>query len=344
MNIKKSKISKMAVLGAGSWGTTIAIHLFKKGYRVALWEYFPENVALMNRTRKNPLLRGIPIPHEIPISHNLDCVISGASIIIIAVPSHTVRALLNNLKEKVTKDIIFVNLSKGVEEDTLKRMSQVISEVLDHPEEKIVTLHGPSHAEEVSREIPTAIVAASKSIETAKLIQKIFMSPYLRVYINTDIIGVEPGGAVKNIIAIASGICDGMGLGDNTKAALMTRGLAEIIRMGLKLGAREETFAGLSGVGDLIVTCNSKHSRNRYVGEEIGKGRKLKEVLDGMTMIAEGVHTCKTVHQMIEKYSVVMPISEEIYKVLFENKDPRQAVRDLMNRDAVEERHSIPDK
>ncbi|MCK4689344.1 MAG: NAD(P)H-dependent glycerol-3-phosphate dehydrogenase [Candidatus Marinimicrobia bacterium] len=334
----------MAVLGAGSWGTTIAIHLFKKGYRVALWEYFPENVALMNRTRKNPLLRGIPIPHEIPISNNLDDVISGASIIIIAVPSHTVRALLNNLKEKVTKDIIFVNLSKGVEEDTLKRMSQVISEVLDHPEEKIVTLHGPSHAEEVSREIPTAVVAASKSMETAELVQKIFMSPYLRVYINTDIIGVELGGAVKNIIAIASGICDGMGLGDNTKAALMTRGLAEIIRMGLKLGAREETFAGLSGVGDLIVTCNSKHSRNRYVGEEIGKGRKLKEVLDGMTMVAEGVHTCKTVYQMIEKYSVVMPISEEIYKVLFENKDPRQAVRDLMNRDAVEERHSIPDK
>lgn len=344
MNIKKSKISKMAVLGAGSWGTTIAIHLFKKGYKVALWEYFPENVALMNRTRKNPLLRGIPIPHEIPILHNLDDVISGASIIIIAVPSHTVRALLNNLKGKVTKDIIFVNLSKGVEEDTLKRMSQVISEVLDYPEEKIVTLHGPSHAEEVSREIPTAVVAASKSMETAELVQKIFMSPNFRVYINTDIIGVELGGAVKNIIAIASGICDGMGLGDNTKAALMTRGLAEIVRMGLKLGAREETFAGLSGVGDLIVTCNSKHSRNRYVGEEIGKGRKLKEVLDGMTMIAEGVHTCRTVHQMIEKYSVVMPISEEIYKVLFENKDPRQAVRDLMNRDAVEERHSIPDK
>jgi len=344
VDIKKSKISKMAVLGAGSWGTTIAIHLFKKGYKVALWEYFPENVALMNRTRKNPLLRGIPIPHEIPISHNLDDVISGVSIIIIAVPSHTVRALLNNLKEKVTKDIIFVNLSKGIEEDTLKRMSQVISEVLDHPEEKIVTLHGPSHAEEVSREIPTAVVAASKSMETAELVQKIFMSPNFRVYINTDIIGVELGGAIKNIVAIASGICDGMGLGDNTKAALMTRGLAEITRMGLKLGAREETFAGLSGVGDLIVTCNSNHSRNRYVGEEIGKGRKLKEVLDGMTMIAEGVHTCRTVHQMIEKYSVVMPISEEIYKVLFENKDPRQAVRDLMNRDAVEERHSIPDK
>ncbi|RKY55767.1 MAG: NAD(P)H-dependent glycerol-3-phosphate dehydrogenase [Candidatus Neomarinimicrobiota bacterium] len=336
--------SQIAVLGAGSWGTTIAIHLFKQGYKVKLWEYFPENVALMSRTRKNPLLEGIPIPHKIPITNSLDEAVYDTSIIVIAVPSHTVRSILLGLKGKISKDVVFVNLSKGIEENTLKRMSQVISEVLDHPEEKIVTLHGPSHAEEVSRKIPTAVVAASKSIETAKLVQGIFMSPYFRVYTNTDIIGVELGGAVKNIIAIASGICDGMGLGDNTKAALMTRGLAEIIRMGLKLGAIRETFSGLSGVGDLIVTCNSKHSRNRYVGEEIGKGRKLKDVLDGMTMVAEGINTCRTVHQMVKKYNIVMPISDEIYKILFEDKDPKQAVLDLMNRVPVKEWHSLPDK
>ncbi len=335
---------QIAVLGAGSWGTTIAIHLFKQGYKVKLWEYFPENVVLMNRTRRNPLLEGIPIPHEIPITNSLDDAVYEASMIVIAVPSHTVRSLLLRLKGKVSKDAVFVNLSKGIEENTLKRMSQVISEVLDHPEEKIVTLHGPSHAEEVSREMPTAVVAASKSIETAKLVQEIFLSPYFRVYTNTDLIGVELGGAVKNIIAIASGICDGMGLGDNSKAALMTRGLAEITRMGLKLGAIRETFSGLSGVGDLIVTCNSKHSRNRYVGEEIGKGRKLKEVLDGMTMVAEGVHTCRTVYQMVKKYNVLMPISEEIYKVLFEGKEPNQAVHELMSRVPVEEWHSLPDE
>ena len=335
--------TRIAVLGAGSWGTTIAIHLHKKGYNVKLWEYYLENVKLMNKTRKNPLLAGIGIPEDIPILHNLKETISKASVIVIAVPSQTVRALLKGIRGRVSKEVIFVNLSKGIEEETLKRMSQVISEVMDHPLEKTVTLHGPSHAEEVSREIPTAIVAASTDIDTAKRIQGIFVSSYLRVYTNADIIGVELGGAIKNIIAIASGISDGMGLGDNSKAALITRGLFEITRMGIKLGAKEETFAGLSGVGDLIVTCQSKHSRNRYVGEEIGKGRKLRDILDGMTMIAEGVNTCRTVHQMSKRYEVCMPISEEIYNVLFNYKDPHIAVRDLMNREPVHERHSLPD-
>lgn len=337
-----TRIDQIAVFGAGSWGTTIAIHLHKKGYLVKLWEYFQENVKLMNRTRRNPLLPGIPIPQEIFISDNLTEMLSGASIIVIAIPSHTVRAILNRIKGQVSKDVIIVNLSKGIEEDTLLRMSQVISEVLTHPGNNIATLHGPSHAEEVSREMPTAIVAASVNIDTAKKVQEVFMSAYLRVYTNSDIIGVELGGAIKNIVAIAAGICDGMGLGDNTKAALITRGLFEIIRMGMRLGAKEQTFAGLSGVGDLIVTCQSKHSRNRYIGEEIGKGRKLKDVLDGMTMVAEGVHTCKTVHQMAIKYNVLMPISEEIYNVLFCDKDPCQAVRELMNREPVQERHSLP--
>lgn len=338
------KPKSVAVLGAGSWGTTVAIHLFKRKHIVRLWEYFSENVALMNRTRKNPLLEGIPIPREIPISDKLDEVVDNVSFVIIAVPSQTVRSLLEKLKGKIPKDVIIVNLSKGIERGTLKRMSEVIHEVLDHPMDKIVTLHGPSHAEEVSREIPTAIVAASTSPESAHAVQKLFMSSYFRVYTNSDIVGVEVGGAIKNIIAIASGICDGMNLGDNSKAALITRGLLEITRIGMLLGGKEETFAGLSGVGDLIVTCGSKHSRNRYVGEEIGKGRKLKDILAGMTMVAEGVETCQTVHEMVKKYGAAMPISEEIHKVLFENKDPRLAVHHLMNRDPVTERHSIPKK
>lgn len=338
---KKIRPAKIAVLGAGSWGTTVAIHLYKKKYSVKLWEYFPENVAYMNKTRRNPLLEGIPIPQKIPILNDLNATVQDARFIILAVPSSSMRTVLENLKGQLKSDTIIVNLAKGIEQNTMKRMSELIADVIDYSPRRIVTLHGPSHAEEVSREIPTAVVAASVSEETARVIQELFHSSYFRVYTNTDIIGVEIGGAVKNIIAIAAGICDGLGLGDNSKAALMTRGLLEIVRLGLKLGAREETFSGLSGVGDLIVTCNSQHSRNRYVGEEIGKGRKLKDILAGMSMIAEGVTTCLTIHQMVKKYDVLMPISSEIYKVLFKNKDPRNAVRDLMNRDPIQERHSL---
>ncbi|MCK4639928.1 MAG: NAD(P)H-dependent glycerol-3-phosphate dehydrogenase [Candidatus Marinimicrobia bacterium] len=340
MEIRKKRV-QIAVLGAGSWGTTIAIHLHKLKHEVKLWEYFPENVAYMNKTHHNPLLEGIPIPPEIPIFNDLNLAVESVQCIVIAVPSHTVRDLLKNLSGLVNKDVIFINLSKGIEENSLLRMSEVIADVLDHSSEKIVTLHGPSHAEEVSREMPTAIVVASTNSETARYVQKVFGSDYLRVYSSSDIIGVEVGGAIKNIVAIASGICDGLGLGDNTKAALITRGLMEMIRIGVRLGGREETFAGLSGVGDLIVTCGSKHSRNRYVGEEIGKGRKLEDILNGMSMIAEGVHTCMTVHQMMKKYGVLMPISEEIYKVLFEGKNPQKALRDLMGRAPAEEWHSV---
>jgi len=340
MNIRKKRIP-IAVLGAGSWGTTIAIHLYKQKHSVKLWEYYPENVAYMNKTRRNPLLEGIPIPADIPILNDLRQAVEDVQCLVIAVPSHTVRALLEKLTGLVDKKVLFVNLSKGIEENTLLRISEIIHNVLAHPTEKIVTLHGPSHAEEVSREIPTAIVAASTYIDSARYVQQLFLSNYFRVYTSTDIIGVEIGGAIKNIIAIASGISDGLGLGDNTKAALITRGLMEIIRIGVYLGAREETFAGLSGVGDLIVTCGSKHSRNRYVGEEIGKGRKLQDILNGMSMVAEGVHTCSTVHQMMKKYQILMPISEEIYQVLFEGKNPKKALNDLMTRDPVDEWHSV---
>jgi len=232
MNIREKRIP-IAVLGAGSWGTTIAIHLYKQKHFVKLWEYYPENVAYMNKTRRNPLLEGIPIPADIPILNNLRQAVEDVQGIVIAVPSHTVRPLLEKLTGLIDKDVLFVNLSKGIEENTLLRISEIIHDVLDHPAEKIVTLHGPSHAEEVSREIPTAIVAASTDIDSARYVQHVFLSNYFRVYTSTDIIGVEIGGAIKNIIAIASGISDGLGLGDNTKAALITRGLMEIIRIGV---------------------------------------------------------------------------------------------------------------
>lgn len=333
--------TQVTILGAGSWGTTVAIHLFRKGYTVKLWEYFPENVAYMNKTRRNPLLEGIPIPAGIPITADLAEVVAPIDFLIIAVPSQTVRPLLERLQRRILPETIIVNLAKGIEQDTLKRMSELIVEILNHPLANVASLHGPSHAEEVARQIPTAVVAASVEAATARKVQELFHSNTFRVYTNSDLVGVEIGGAVKNIIAIAAGICDGMGLGDNTKAALLTRGLLEIVRLGVKLGAREETFAGLSGVGDLIVTCYSKHSRNRYVGEEIGKGRKLKDILSGMSMVAEGVDTTKTVHQLSQKYQILMPISAQIYQVLFEGKDPRRAMRELMERDPVEERHSI---
>lgn len=340
--MKSNKSQSIAVLGAGSWGTASAIHLHKNGHRIFLWEHFKENVALMNKNRKNPLLPGIAIPEEIEITNDLNYVVEQANIILTVVPSHAVREMLEKIDKKLVHNKLIINLAKGLERKTLKRMSEVISEVLAISFQNIVTMYGPSHAEEVAREIPTAVVAASKNMDAARRAQTLFMSDYFRVYTNSDIIGVEIGGSAKNVIAIASGICDGLGLGDNTKAALITRGLMEITRLGVKLGAKEQTFAGLSGVGDLIVTCGSQHSRNRYLGEEVGKGRKIQEVQDGMTMVAEGVYTAETVYQLAEKNQVLMPISNQVYKILYEDKDPRQGLNDLMTREPVKERHSIP--
>jgi len=333
---------KVGVLGAGSWGTAAAIHLQKKGHEIKLWEYYEENVNMMNKTGKNPLLPGIAIPDSINITGDLDDALDSVDLVIVVVPSHAVRELLEKVQDKIDSSTIIINLAKGLEKETMMRMSEVIQDVLNHPGEKIVTLHGPSHAEEVAREIPTAVVSASKSLESAEKVQQLFISENFRVYTNPDIIGVEIGGAVKNVIAIASGICDGLGLGDNSRAALITRGLMEITRLGVKLGAKEETFSGLSGVGDLLVTCDSEHSRNRHLGEEIGKGRKVQEILDGMTMVAEGVKTCETVKQLSTENDVLMPISNQVYKILYEDKDPAQGLKDLMTRQPVRERHSIP--
>ncbi|MFQ6618444.1 MAG: NAD(P)H-dependent glycerol-3-phosphate dehydrogenase, partial [Fidelibacterota bacterium] len=280
-------------------------------------------------------LPGVHIPEEIEITSKLSNAVKNREVIVIAVPSHVVREVCTKLNAlKIGNRFLIVNVAKGIENNSLKRMSEIILETIDGiKSESVATLSGPSHAEEVSKGIPTAAVSSSASLETSKKVQQIFFSSTFRIYTNTDIIGVELGGSLKNTIAIAAGICDGAGFGDNTKAALLTRGLYEITKLGIKMGAKKETFAGLSGMGDLIVTCLSKHSRNRYVGEQIGKGKKLEEVLSSMKMVAEGVKTTISIYQLSKIHNVEMPISLEVYRVLFENKNPIYAVSDLMERD-----------
>lgn len=329
----------ISVLGAGSWGTTLAIHLSKKGNSVKLWEFLPDVAKQLDEVRENKdFLPGIAIPENILITSDLMSVVKNTDIVVFAVPSHVVREVAYNFNKTDYGTPIIVNVAKGIENDTLLRMSEVLEEELPgRLHDKICTLSGPSHAEEVSRNMPTTIVAASRFKDIAKQVQEVFMSEYLRVYTNTDIIGVELAGSLKNIIAIATGITDGLGYGDNAKGALLTRGLAEITRLGVKMGANPLTFAGLSGMGDLITTCMSQHSRNRYVGEKIGKGQTLKEVLANMKMVAEGVRTTKSAYQLAQNMKIEMPITEQMYDILFNDKNPQSATRELMLRDPKSE-------
>ena len=326
---------KISVLGAGGWGTTLAILLHYNGHNVTLWEYKKNYAKVLNKKRENPdYLPGIKIPDEISITHDIEESVSNQNMIVLAVPSQFLRSVIRGIKPIWIKDSILVNVAKGIENNTLMTMSQMLKDELPLIDEnQIGVLSGPSHAEEVSKRIPTAVVASSKSRETSRSIQSTFMTSYFRVYSSTDILGVELGGAFKNVIAIGAGIIDGANFGDNTKAAIMTRGVAEIARLGVAMGASPETFSGLSGMGDLIVTCMSRHSRNRYVGEEIGGGKKLKDVLKSMNMVAEGVETSRSASQLAEKYNVSTPITDEVYKILFEDKDPVKATTDLMTRD-----------
>lgn len=330
---------KIGVLGAGGWGTTLAILLNTNGHNVTLYEYKPDYAEILGQKRINEIyLPGVIIPDEIEITSNLDEAVHQKHFIVLAIPTQYLRSVIEKIDFNLIKNSILVNVAKGIEISTLKRVSEIIKDVFPEiSEEQISTLSGPSHAEEVARKIPTAVVVGSKSIETAKFVQNEFMNPYFRVYATTDIVGVELGGSLKNVIAIGAGICDGAGFGDNTKAAIMTRGIAEISRLGVALGARPETFSGLSGIGDVIVTCMSKYSRNRYVGEQIGKGKKLKEILAEMEMVAEGVPTAKSVYLLSQKTKVDVPICTEVYKVLYEDKDPILATTDLMTRQPKEE-------
>lgn len=328
-------MGKIAVLGAGGWGIAISNLLYQNGHEVALWEFFEADCRKLAETRERPdKLSGIKIPDEILITSDMHLALAEAAGLALVVPSHVMRSTTKLVaKESVNEFEFVVHLAKGIENNTLNRMSEVLLQELPGPYHNLVScLSGPSHAEEVSRNIPTTVVAAAANIRTAELVQAAFANDYFRVYTSTDIIGVELGGSLKNVIAIAAGILDGLGLGDNTIGALLTRGLAEMVRLGRRMGADPITFSGLSGIGDLITTCTSRHSRNRYVGEQLGRGRKLDEILGSMNMVAEGVKTTKSAFDLARKYDVEMPITAEMHKILFENKDPKIALYDLMTR------------
>ena len=321
----------ITIFGCGSWGGVIAQYLHSQGHQVSIWHRNGETFDHIVKTRMHPKFEALSFHESISIKSDLS-VGESSDTLIFAVPSNAMRILSGNLKKMLKPHQIIVNVYKGLEEHSLLRMSSVIIEEMDLNSDRIVSLYGPSHAEEVLAGIPTALVSTSTSHKTAKTVQEIFSSDTLRVYTNTDIIGVELGGSLKNVIAIAAGICDGIGFGDNSKAALMVRGSKEISRLGEAMQASEITFHGLSGIGDLIVTCLSKHSRNRYVGEAIGRGEPLESILDEMGMIAEGVTTAKSIMSLQEKYGVDLPICSAVSEVLFIGKDPKTAVKDLMAR------------
>ncbi len=326
---------RITVLGAGSWGTTLAILLSENAHEVTLWTYRADQAAHMNATRENPsFLPGTKIPTSISIVTDLQEAVHKRDMLVCAVPSQFLRSVLKQVAHVDFIDTIIVNVAKGIENNSLMTMSEVMLDVLEHQKRSnLAILSGPSHAEEVVKKIPTAVVAASFTVRTAKAIAAAFNTLYFRVYISDDIRGVELGGALKNVIAIGAGVVDGAGYGDNTKAAIITRGIAEMTRLGDRMGALPRTFSGLSGVGDLIVTCMSRHSRNRFVGDELGKGRKIDDILKGMVMVAEGVATCRSVVDIAAKHHVEMAIFNEVYKIIFEGKEPHQATMDLMTRE-----------
>ncbi len=330
----------ITIIGAGSWGTALSLVLAEKGHVVRLWAREAEIVENIHKHHRNGIyLPEIDLPDSITAWNRLGDAMKDAEVVVFATPSHAIRNMAEEARPLLNGGERIVTVSKGIEMDTFMTTSQVLAEVLDGviSDDHIGVLSGPSHAEEVSLHMPTTVVSSSNSKQTALFIQQLFMTPHFRVYVNRDIIGVEICGAVKNIMAIAAGIGDGANLGDNAKAALITRGLAEMRRLGMRLGATQETFAGLSGVGDLIVTCTSKHSRNRNVGFRIGKGEKMKAITRSMKMVAEGVKTTRSVYTWSKTLNVNMPITEKVYQVLFEDMSPETAVHELMTRDPKEE-------
>lgn len=330
------KIHNIAVLGDGGWGTTLAILLSGKGFDVTVWGVFPDYITLLKEQHENiKFLPGVKIPEKVKLTSSLGEALRGKELVVLAVPSQFMRGVLMMVKMEDVSGKAFVSVTKGIENSTLKRMSEIINEVLG--KQKVAVLSGPTIALEVANGVPTTAVVSSEDAIFAKTVQDIFMTDRFRVYAANDVIGVEMGGSLKNIIAIAAGASDGLGFGANAKAALLTRGLVEIVRLGAAMGARKETFYGLSGLGDLTTTCVSQYSRNRWLGEEIGKGKKLKEILKETDMVVEGVTTTKSAFDLAKKYKVDMPITSEIYRVLYENKDPKQAVHDLMTRSAKAE-------
>ncbi len=329
--------AKIAVIGDGGWGTTLAALLARKGFGVALWGIFPEYVAEMRSRRENvKFLPGIAIPEKVEVTSSLQDALRGAGTVVLATPSQFMRGVLGMLKMYDLSGKFFISVAKGIEQKTLLPMSAVIREVLG--ERPLSVMSGPTIALEVANGAPASVVVASREPGAAALAQELFMTERFRVYTGDDVTGVELGGSVKNVIAIASGACDAMGFGTNAKAALLTRGLTEIARLGMAMGGARDTFYGLSGLGDLATTCMSPYSRNRWLGEEIGKGKPLAAILKETTMVVEGVATAQSTHDLAVKHRVEMPITFEIYRVLYQGKDPKQAVRDLMTRAPKAER------
>lgn len=327
-------MSSVAFLGTGGWGTALGILLCDKGYSVKMWSLFEKEIENLNKSRENPLLKGIKIPDQISFSSDLDFVLKDAEIVVLSVPSHAVKATCEKLKKYENLPLI-VNVSKGFDEENCALLSSVIKDTLKT--DKVVVLSGPTHAEEVARKLPTTIVAASENIKYAEYVQNIFNCDYFRVYTNNDVVGVEICGAVKNVIALCAGISDGSGFGDNTKAALMTRGMKEIQRLGIKMGGKPETFIGLAGMGDLIVTCTSMHSRNRRAGILIGQGKTAQEAVSEVNMVVEGIRACNCAYKLSKKLDVEMPIICTAYEVLNYGVEPGNAVKTLMTRDVKSE-------
>ena len=334
-------MAKISVMGTGSWGTALAILLHNNGHQVMLWSAHPEKAASLNQTREDPKkLPGIKIPDGIVITGDEKTALDSPDIVVFASPSAYMRAISKRLSPLIRQGQIIVNVAKGVEENTLMPVCDIIKEEI--PQADVCVLSGPSHAEEVGRLIPTTCVIGTHKRKDAEYLQNIFMSDVFRVYISPDMLGICIGGALKNVIALAAGIADGLGYGDNTKAALITRGIAEISRLGTAMGANPSTFSGLSGIGDLIVTCASMHSRNRRAGILIGQGKTKDEAMEEVQMVVEGVYSAKAAAKLGKKYGVALPIVDKVNEVLFEGKDPKEAVDELMLRDSKAEHSALP--
>jgi glycerol-3-phosphate dehydrogenase (NAD(P)+) len=328
-------INNISVIGAGSWGTTLADLLAKKNYQVTLWGYEEDLTERMISSRVNDLyLPGFTLSENLIFTSDLNKAVFDCDLLLLVPPSQVMRKILHRAAPHIKSETLIVSASKGIENGSLQSMAEVIIDCLGaNREQNLVFLSGPSFAREVASDMPTAVVAASCDTEAAAAIQEVFSTPYFRVYTNDDVIGVELGGALKNVVALAAGVSDGLGFGYNTRAALITRGLAEMTRVGVALGANPATFAGLTGMGDLVLTCTGDLSRNRSVGMELGRGRTLDEILGGMNMVAEGVKTTLSAYQLGQKLGVDVPIIEQMYRILYQKKDPRKAVSDLMLRE-----------
>lgn len=329
-------MANVGIIGAGSWGTALSVLLHDNGHSVTVWSIDESEVKMLDEKREHLLkLPGVKLPDDMVFTGDMERAVQGKDFLVLAVPSVYTRGTARSMKPYVADGQIIVDVAKGIEESTLKTLSQQIGEEI--PQADVAVLSGPSHAEEVGRKLPTTCVIGAKTRRTAEYLQSMFISKVFRVYTSPDILGIELGGSLKNVIALAAGIADGLGYGDNTKAALITRGIAEIARLGVKMGGKIESFVGLTGIGDLIVTCASVHSRNRKAGYLIGQGKSMKEAMDEVKMVVEGVYSAKAAAKLAEQYNVSMPIVEEVNAVLFDGKDPAQAVDDLMQRESKSE-------